>query len=79
MQYPHTKLKVQWLVRWYAEVSCTTYLSLTVWRRKLIKDRCKELNWFTFNSKSGIDSFLSIEDQNSKTVKVLAGPVKLET
>jgi hypothetical protein len=79
MKYPYMKLKVQWLVRWYAEVSCTTCPSLTARRRKLIKDRCKELNWLTFNKKRGIASFLSTEDQNSKTVKVLARPVKLET
>jgi len=66
-------------VRWYAEVSCTTCPPLTAGRRKLIKDGCKELNWLTFNKKWGIAAFLSIENQNSKTVKVLAGPVKLET
>jgi hypothetical protein len=79
MKYSHIKLKVQWLVRWYAEVSCTTCPSLTAGRRNLIKDRCKELNWLTFNKKRGIAPFLSIENQNSNTVKVLAGPVKLET
>jgi hypothetical protein len=46
---------------------------------KLVRERCKELNWLTFNKKRGTASFLGIEDQNSKTVKVLAGPVKLET
>jgi hypothetical protein len=79
MRYPHIKLQFHWLVRWYGEVSCTTCPSLIAGRRKLIKDRCKELNWLTFNKKRGTACFLSIEDQNSKRVKVMAGPVKLET
>jgi len=65
------------------EVVCRSFMynmpSSNCREKETYKRWVQGINWLTFNKKWGIAAFLSIENQNSKTVKVLAGPVKLET